>query len=126
VLGLLVVLGVVWYYRQFVQRPSRTAVAEHLVKSVAPLPVRATAEITFGASSARGLNLTYHARFETTEPLYRRVDTLDYLRAHGLRRNRHWPDPARPGDRFKLHRLTAQDPDGMRLEGSLQSLTVAS
>jgi hypothetical protein len=72
----------VWFYWTSAQVPSKDVVGAYLIKSVDPLPVRATVQVTPGTSSSLGLNLTYEARFETTEPLYRRVDTAEYLKVH--------------------------------------------
>jgi hypothetical protein len=83
VTALLLLTGTgVWFYWTSTQVPSKDLVGAYLIKSVDPLPVRATVAVTPGTSSSLGLNLTYEARFETTEPLYRRVDTMEYLKLH--------------------------------------------
>ena len=76
------IVGVTWF-RRVQQRPPTAAVRDYLTSRFAPLPVRvATLDVTNLQSGATGSRLTYHAVLETTEPLFRRLPTADYLRAH--------------------------------------------
>ena len=75
-------VGGLLYYRSQ-QYPAASIVGDYLASTAAPLPIRvATPDITFLMKSSSGCRLTYHALATTTAPLYRRIETDDYLRSH--------------------------------------------
>jgi hypothetical protein len=84
VIAIIAIMAVGRYW-QMQQVPPNSAVEDFLVKSVTPVPVHIpNLHVVPGTSTAMGLNLTYDARFETSEPLYRRVDAMEYLKAHAV------------------------------------------
>jgi hypothetical protein len=86
VIILVAVIGIgggIYVYRDITSHPSKSDLRTHLVTLLAPLPVQVTGlEITAIIPGKLRCELTYAARIETTEVLYRRVDPIDYLRTH--------------------------------------------
>jgi hypothetical protein len=76
-----VIAGGLWY-RSTLRYPSADAVSSFLTTESLPLPVRVAAlEVAYGDIGTLGTRVTYQALMETTEPLYRRLDTFATLRS---------------------------------------------
>lgn len=115
VVGLLAIAAT-WYVRS-IQRPSASEVGGWLATNLAPIPVRiAELDLMFGPSGPAGCRVTYAARIETTAPLYRRLDTFEYLRAHA------------PSELATIEAADAllRGPDGARLRAALGDGTDAA
>jgi hypothetical protein len=81
--ALIAAIIVVGRYWEKQQRPADADVSAYIAHTVAPLPVRVTAiNPTYGKATSAGCPVTFQARLETTEPLFRRIDTAEYLRTH--------------------------------------------
>jgi hypothetical protein len=85
-LGVLIAIAAVaagmWFYSSR-QAPSDSAIADYLAATVAPLPVRVVGiEVTPLQAGKATYTFSFRARIEITEPLYRKVDTAEYLRTH--------------------------------------------
>jgi hypothetical protein len=80
-LSIAIAAGAAWYWRMQ-HRPPEAEVGAYLARSLEPLPARTVVvDVDYGRVSAIGSALTYHVLLETTAPLFRRIDTREYL--HG-------------------------------------------
>ena len=103
------IAGAAWYL-QMRQRSATRLVSEYLIASAAPIPVRVTAlELTFGPAGSWGCDVTFRAQLEAAEPLFRRLETADYLRVHA------------PADVAAIEAANAllRGPDGVRLRNAV-------
>jgi hypothetical protein len=80
--AIVVLVGWSWY-QESQQTPTDDAVRACLTTALAPLPVRvAGIEVTPVQLGKATCRVSFRARVEVAEPLYRSVATAEYLRAH--------------------------------------------